>query len=489
MPLKLAGVDLKYRRTRIVATLGPASTSPAILRKLIAAGVDVFRLNFSHGTHASHGETYAAVREAAAEAGRPIAVLADLCGPKIRAGRFPGGAIELETGGTVTVTVRDVPGEAGLIPSEYAALADDVRPGDRILLDDGKLALRVEAVDGTDVRCTVTQGGRLSDKKGINLPGVALSTPSLTAKDKQDAAFAASLGVDWIALSFVRAGSDLDELRAFCAARGAEIPLIAKIEKPEAIERIGEILEAADGLMIARGDLRVEMPAEEVPLLQEELIRVAVEACKPVIVATQMLESMLSNARPTRAEVTDVATAALAGADAVMLSGETAAGAFPVEAVAAMDRILRRIEGYQWRHGQFEGVRSRSEPSLDPEAPAALTRALSRATFKLARDLQVRAIVVPTFSGRTARTVVGVRPAAPVVMASADAALCRRFALSWGLIPREVGNDALARPARLARELVQQLGIAGPGQLILLIWDARQDEADEGAPTVSILRT
>lgn len=487
--LQLESVDLKYRRTKIVATIGPASSTPEVVRALIDKGVDMFRLNFSHGDHEGHARLAALVRKTASQAGRHIALLADLCGPKIRVGRFTDGAIRLVEDEEVTVTVRDVIGSHAIIPSEYASLAGDVGPGDRILLNDGKLELEVLACGETDVRCLVRQGGELSDRKGINLPGVAVSTPSLTEKDRQDAAFAAELGVDWLALSFVRAAQDVIDLREFLAGCASAPPIIAKIEKPEALGDIVGIVQASDGLMIARGDLGVEMRAEEVPLIQEELIRVAVAASKPVIVATQMLESMLENSRPTRAEVSDVASAALSGADAVMLSGETAAGRYPVEAVAAMDRVLRRIEGYQWTHGQFASIRARdvSHEQIDPESPDALTRALSRATSQLSRELSVRSIVVPTRAGRAARTVVSVRPAAPIVAACTDAGLCRRLSLSWGLIACQVSSEDLANPACLARKLVADLHLVEPGQLLLLVWDPNVGSA-EATPTVSILK-
>src|SRR6185295_12888639 len=300
--------------------VGPASSTVEALVGLIEAGVDVFRLNFSHGTHESHGKVFEAIRAASARAKKQVAVLGDLCGPKIRVGTFEGGGIDLAWGGEVVVTVREVEGKPGLIPSEYRALAADVVPGDRVLLDDGKMQLQVKAVEGTEIRCEVLAGGRLTDRKGMNLPGVRVSAPALTEKDKADAAFAVKLGVDYLALSFVRAPTDVADLKALLRDLRAETPVIAKIEKPEALDTIGGILEVADAIMVARGDLGVEMAEEEVPLIQ------------------QMLESMIESARPTRAEVTDVAAAALSRVDAVMLSAETASGKHPREAVATMDR-------------------------------------------------------------------------------------------------------------------------------------------------------
>ncbi len=345
---------LKNRRTKIIATLGPASDSPEVIKQLIETGANVFRLNMSHGEHVSHENTYKLVRSIAYELGKPIAILADLCGPKIRTGRFKDGQITLEVGATVTVTTRDVEGEPGLIPSQYQALANDVNPGNRILLNDGNLELKVEGVDGTEISCTVVYGGILKNNKGINLPGVNVSAPSLTDKDREDAQFALKLGVDFMALSFVRRAADINDLRSIIKKAGASTDIIAKIEKPEALEDVHGILDAADGIMVARGDLGVELKPEQVPVVQSQLIDIARQKFKPVIVATQMLESMIENARPTRAEVTDISYAVTLGADAVMLSAESAAGSFPVESVDMMDRILRQTEAYLWQHGEYD---------------------------------------------------------------------------------------------------------------------------------------
>ncbi len=481
--IDLSRVALKRRRTKIVATIGPASSSDEMVERLIVAGVDVFRLNFSHGTHATHAENIARIRKVAEKLGQNVAILGDLCGPKIRVGTFTGGGIELAHGAKVTVTTRDVEGHGDVVPSQYEHLAKDVTPGDRVLLDDGKLELRVVSTDGkTEVTCEVVHGGWLSNKKGMNLPGVAVSAPALTPKDKDDATFAANEGVDFLALSFVRSAGDVKLLRALLGALGKnDIPIVAKIEKPEAIAAIDEILEVVDAIMIARGDLGVEMPAEEVPLLQSELIRVSIERNRPVIVATQMLESMIENARPTRAEVTDVAAAALGRTDAVMLSAETAAGKNPVTAVATMDRILRLVEGYQYTHNQHGRVLEvkTGQNAQDPG------EALSRATSLLSADLGVRAVVVPTRTGRTARLVSAERPAAPVVALTPDIAMCRRLALSWGLMPELVAPADLASPREVAVEMVRRLGLAEPGQTVLLVWDAGADGQVE--PTVSIV--
>ena len=339
---------LKYRRTKIIATVGPSSREPAQVRALIQAGVDVFRINMSHGRQAEHAAAIEVIRKQAALLGTHTAILADLCGPKIRTGKFPAGPVTLVRDADVTVTVREVPGNAGLIPSQYAGLADDVRPGDRILLNDGAAELVVREVAGTEVHCRVVQGGPIGDHKGINLPGVQVSAPSLTPKDIDDARFAIAQQVDLIALSFVRTRADVESLRALVEDSDVRPWIIAKIEKPEALENSVEILQVADGIMVARGDLGVELPPEQVPLAQAQLVNTARLYDKPVIVATQMLESMIAAARPTRAEVTDASSAVASGADAVMLSGETAVGAFAVETVEIMSRIIRQTESYQF---------------------------------------------------------------------------------------------------------------------------------------------
>jgi pyruvate kinase len=486
LTVDIGRVALRQRRTKIVATVGPASSTEEQLGALLAAGVNVFRLNFSHGTHEQHGAVFERIRRVAETAGAQVAVLADLCGPKIRVGMLEGGSVTLETGGQVTLTVREGATSApGVIPSEYRELAGDVKPGDRILLDDGKMELRVLRSEGTEVSCEVVFGGVLRSRKGINLPGVQVSAPALTEKDRADATFAAQLGVDFLALSFVRSAADVLQLKALLADLGAGVPVIAKIEKPEAVQAFGSILEVSDGIMVARGDLGVEMAPEEVPLIQRELVRLSMESSKPVIVATQMLESMIENPRPTRAEVTDVAFAAIGGADAVMLSAETASGAHPLEAVKVMDRVLRMIEGYQWVHGQFGRI---SEHALEPrehrEADAILGEALSRAAAQVSRDVGARAVVVPTKSGRTARLISGDRPAAPVVAIVDDPAVARRLVLHWGVTPEVV--PSLEHPAPLAVAAVQRLGLAEPGQFIVLVWDPRR--ASSGVPSVTALK-
>jgi pyruvate kinase len=456
---------LKYRRTKIVATLGPSSSDEATLGRLVEAGVDVFRMNFSHGTHESHGATYARARKAVESRNQPTAILADLSGPKIRVGDFPGGSIALEKGRKVTVTTRDVAGERGLIPSRYDALSRDVKKGDRILLDDGALGLRVLRVEGTEVEAEVEVGGELKSRKGMNLPGVALSVPSLTGKDREDANFALALGVDFLALSFVRRAADVEELKSLVAENEGRASIIAKIERPEALEDIDAILEVADGIMVARGDLGVEMPPQKVPLVQIQLTDRARAKAKPVIVATQMLESMVEKPRPTRAEVSDVALAVRSGADAVMLSAESAVGKYPVQAVEMMDTIARETEAYLWQTGGFRALRQ----SLDSAAPLPAEDALAKAMAQLSRDIQARAIVVISKSGRTAQVMSSSRPAAPIVTTSPDPATCRKTAVLWGIIPRLVAENEFDRPEDLARQLARDLELGDEGQNVLLV--------------------
>ena len=472
---------LKNRRTKIIATIGPSSRDPEMIRRLIQAGVNVFRLNMSHGDHGSHETAYRHIRTIAAELGRPIAVLADLCGPKIRTGKFIDGQITLKKNAGVTVTTRDIIGGEDLIPSQYTALAGDVRKNDRILLNDGAIELTVDSVSGTEIRCTVMHGGVLKDHKGINLPGVNVSAPSLTEKDREDTRFALELGVDFLALSFVRRASDVGELKALVPRSGKPVAVIAKIEKPEALDDADAILEAADGIMVARGDLGVELRPEQVPVAQNQLIDLARSKFKPVIVATQMLESMIENARPTRAEVTDISNAVTRGTDAVMLSAETAAGAFPVEAVRMMDRIARQTESYLWSTGYYD-----VNVKTGTEIPVSIWDAVSEATAQLANDLMVRAVVVISQSGVSAATMSSARPAAPVVAITGHEHICRRMALFWSVIPVLSKEAGTVNPNKLARRVARQLKLASKGQFILLVRGFHSDPA-KNTPSVTIL--
>mgnify|MGYP001167785945 CR=1 FL=1 len=465
MPI-ITEVDLlKHRRTKIIATLGPASDQPEIIHGLINAGVNVVRLNMSHGDHTSHAATFARVREAAQALKQPIAILADLCGPKIRTGAFEHGQMELATGSKVIVTTRDIIGSPGIIPSQYDALATDVQPSTSILLDDGRLKLQVISVAGTEISCSVVDGGTLKNHTGINLPNTDLSAPSLTTKDRDDVEFALNLGVDFLALSFVRRASDIEELRALVEHATRSPALIAKIENPEALEHASDIIAATDAIMVARGDLGVELNPEQVPLAQRQLIDMSRAANKPVIVATQMLESMIENPRPTRAEVTDVSAAVSMGADAIMLSGETAAGAYPIQAVTMMDRIARQSESYFLQHSGSTSRRTRGAP----DSPVPFGDAIADAAARLVYDLQARAVLVISRTGMSAVTVSAARPPAPVVGITGDADTCRRMNLMWGLIPVVADDVRHANANEIARRTARDLGLAADGQRLLLV--------------------
>ncbi len=411
-------------RTRIVCTLGPASDSDDIVRGMIRNGMDVARLNFSHGDHPTHAARIEQVSRIAREEQAVVAILGDLQGPKLRVGEIAGGPIQLKTGVTFTLTTRHVPGDAAIVGVDFPDLPDSVQPGARILLNDGMIELRVLSVDKTDVVTQVINGGELSSHKGINLPGLPLKISALTDKDRADLEFAIEQRVDYVALSFVRHAEDVMELKRLMAGRGATIPVIAKIEKPEAIEHFDSILSISDGVMVARGDLGVEAPPEKVPIYQKMIIRKANVAGKPVITATQMLESMISNPRPTRAEASDVANAILDGTDAVMLSGETAVGKYPVQAVEMMARIAREAEG----NVQFH----RSWPQTE-DGRVSITDAIGSSTCEIARELNARVILTATSSGFTARTISRHRPHTPIFAVTWNEETHRRLALVWGV--------------------------------------------------------
>ncbi len=488
-PLKL----LKNKRTKIIATLGPACEDEHIIRKLIESGVNIFRLNMSHGEHATHRENYLRIRALGEEMGQAIAILADLCGPKIRTGRFKTGSIELKQGETVTLTMRDMIGEAGLIPSQYAALADDIAPNQRIFLADGVLELRVERIEQSEVICRVEQGGTLGDHKGINLPDARVSAPAMTEKDFRDAEFAVQLGVDFLALSFVRRAEDVELLRNWLQGQKTQAVIIAKIERPEALCAAEAIVEAADAIMVARGDLGVELPPEEVPTAQQMLIDTARVQHKPVIVATQILESMIEHARPTRAETTDIFHSVSSGADALMLSGETAVGAHPLLAVQTMNRTIRHAETYLWQANAFGAPPNGSSLAATPSATAPGTTlmfgdAVARATAKLSRDLMVRGIVVLSRSGTTAAMVSSARPESPVIAVTTDARTVRCMNLLWGVIPVLATEDDIQDMAELARRLAREHNLATSGDSILLV-QGFHCQPQKNHPSVTILCT
>jgi pyruvate kinase len=415
------------RRAKIVATLGPATDPEGKLEWLLLAGVDVVRLNFSHGTHAEHAERIRRVRAASERLGQPVAIMQDLQGPKIRTGNLIGGKpVELRPGAELRITTRQVEGTAECVSTTYEALPQDCRPGDTILLNDGRMRLSVLASSGDEVRAQVVDGGLLGEHKGINLPGVAVSAPALTEKDKEDLAFGLAVGVDYVALSFVRQAADLHLARAFIEQHGetrGSVPLIAKIEKPEAINCLDEIVAASDGVMVARGDLGVELAAEQVPPLQKTIIRKANRRGIPVITATQMLESMIEEPTPTRAEASDVANSIWDGTDAVMLSAETAAGSYPVEAVETMHRIVVHAEA-TGRHEERADDHRMSD-----------ARAISHAARFLAEGRNVAAIVAFSQTGRTAHLLSQDRPRVPIYAFTPNPATYQRLALWWGVRP------------------------------------------------------
>ena len=410
------------RRAKIVCTLGPATDPPERMRALVEAGMDVARLNFSHGAHADHATRFHGVRDAADAAGRNVATLADLQGPKIRLGRFTDGPVQWATGERIRITVEDIEGDHDRVSTTYKQLANDVKPGDRLLVDDGNVALVVVDVeDGTDVVCDVSEGGKVSNNKGLSLPGVAVSVPALSEKDIDDLEFALRLGVDWIAMSFVRSPDDIKLAHAVMDRVGIRRPVIAKIEKPEAVERLVDIALAFDGVMVARGDLGVELPLEQVPMVQKRAVAVCRDYAKPVIVATQMLESMISHSRPTRAEASDVANAVLDGADAVMLSGETSVGKYPVQTVATMSRIITEVE-----HSEVEVA----ELLHDPRTTGGV---ISKAAKDMADALGATALVAFTQSGDTARRLARLHSRAKVLAFTPEETVQRQLALSWGV--------------------------------------------------------
>jgi len=410
------------RRAKIVCTLGPATASQEQVTALIDAGLDVARLNLSHGNHEDHLRAYQRVRAGSDATGRSVGVLADLQGPKIRLGTFAAGPVRLNPGEEFVITTDDIPGTAHEAATTYQGLADDVRAGDRILIDDGNVQLDVLGVTGTRVRTRVVVGGRVSDHKGINLPGVAVSAPALTEKDEADLRWALALGVDVVALSFVRTPDDAGDVRKVMGEVGRHVPLIAKIEKPEAVSVLPEIVEAFDGIMVARGDLGVELPLEQVPAVQKRAISLARERARPVIVATQMLESMISAPRPTRAEVSDVAGAVVEGADAVMLSAETSIGKYPVETVATMARIVTAAEESSLR----------AEFSLS-RVPTTTGGAIARAAAEVGAVVGARALVAFTMTGETARRLARYRSPIPLLAFTTEPATRSQLALTWGV--------------------------------------------------------
>ena len=446
------------RRTKIVATIGPATSQPEVLRALIEAGATTLRLNFSHGTHADHQQNIKLIRQISFDLNRPVAILQDLQGPKIRLGIFEEGPIRLKKGDPFALTSRKVPGDQTISSVTYDKLADEVPAGAIILLDDGKEEMIVESVDkgSKSLHCRTVVGGKLSNNKGVNFPGVYLSVKALTEKDKVDLAFGLDQGVDWVALSFVRNPQDMLEIRELIAAAGKNVPVVAKIEKHEAIEQMEAILSLCNGVMVARGDLGVELPAEDVPILQKRLIRTANRLGIPIITATQMLDSMVSSPRATRAEISDVANAIIDGTDAVMLSNETAVGDHPVEAVATMARIAERIEqDHLWPQHDW--------------VTHSIPNAISKAVSAIAEQLEAAAIMTMTKSGATARNVSKFRPSTPILAVTPHVNVARQLQLVWGVKPLMVLDlDSYQQTFEAAIALAQDQGQVREGDLVVL---------------------
>ena len=455
------GLD-RSRRAKIVATLGPSCSTIELFRELVRAGLDVARLNFSHGSHEQKAELIRMVRQVAKEEGKPICILADLQGPKIRTGKLVGGRpVLLETGKLLTITPRPIDGTAEIVSTVFTTLAENLEKGSRILLSDGLIELSVERIEGEDVVCRIVNGGVLGEKKGINLPGIPVKVPSLTEKDEEDLEFAIAHEVDTVAVSFVRTADDVRHVKRRLAALKSDAWVIAKLEKPQAIEHLDSILEVADAIMVARGDLGVEVPPEKVPAIQKHIIKRAAEFRKPVITATQMLESMIENPRPTRAEASDVANAIYDGTDAVMLSGETAAGKYPVEAVAMMAKIVSETE-HQIRLDPPKTERLRGRPKLS------VAETICECMAHSAEDLDLAAIAIFTESGSTVRLLSKYRPEPQIYALSPYERVINRTMLLWGTYPilceRFRDTDKLVEMAELILEkrgFVQQRQVVG----------------------------
>ncbi len=445
------------RRTKILATIGPASGTADRLAELVAAGIDAARLNFSHGTHADHRASAELIRAVGDDAGRPLALVADLQGPKLRLGSLPVPMVLVR--GQETTIAPEERARDGDLPVSPSVIGEVLSPGNDVLIDDGLVRLRVEEVDDGRARCAVIVGGAVSAHKGVNLPGVPLPIPSLTSKDVDDLRFALSLEVDYVALSFVRSAADVHELGKLIEAAGSHAEVIAKIEKAEAVDALDDILGATDAIMVARGDLGVEIGPASVPLLQKRIILQSLERGKPVITATQMLESMIHQAEPTRAEASDVANAVLDGSSALMLSGETAVGDFPVEAVEYMDRIVRAVEpSLGYRHQMPE---SKEDPGVG--------RAMSNAACDLAEALGAKAILVPTATGRTASAVARLRPRRPIIALTHNQYAVRQMALEWGVIPLHVPEaEDVQGLWQLSIDAARTAGLVAAGDRIVI---------------------
>lgn len=448
------------RRTKIVCTLGPASSDLRIIRRMVRAGMDAARLNFSHGTHSDHGQLLRKVRLAAEQQGRPVAVIQDLSGPKLRIGPIASGTVELQPGKIFVLTTRKVPGDAHCVSVNYPDLPRELKPGDTILLADGMIELRVKSTSPDEIRCRVVIGGRLSSRKGISVPSRSLGVEPFTAKDRNDLLWGIRKGVDYVAVSYVRTADDIARVRSFLDRHQAAISIIAKIEKHEAINNLDDIITAADAVMVARGDLGVEVPIESVPVIQKKIIRRAAELGRPVITATQMLRSMVTNPRPTRAEVTDVANAMLDGADATMLSEETAMGRFPVITVEMMSRIISDAETIFPHDRWMESLQKLPEP---------VSSAIAGAACRLAEQTGASAIIACTCSGRTALNVARLRPRARIFAPTPNRRVYQRLALAWGISPLLIHPaETDSELMRAAHDALLAQGLIRPGERIVL---------------------
>ena len=449
----------RTRNTKIIATLGPASSGSAQIRRLFEAGADVFRLNFSHGSHNEHQQRYLAIRALELELGRPIAILLDLQGPKLRLGTFADGALALAEGQHYRFDLDSTPGDARRAPLPHPEIFAAVKPGDELLVDDGRIRFRISACGADFADVTAMNAGTISDRKGVNVPDAVLPMSPLTDKDRRDLAFGLALGVDWIALSFVQRRQDIDELKALVGNRAA---IIAKLEKPAAIDALEDIVDAADGIMVARGDLGVEMPPELVPGLQKRIVQACRKAGKPVIVATQMLESMVSAPTPTRAEASDVATAVYDGVDAVMLSAESASGAYPLQAVEIMDRIIRSTE--------HDALASGRAPGTNTGRGIDATAAVCAALHTMAQVLPVAATVAYTTSGTTTLRVAHERPQTPILSLTPDLTVARKLALVWGVHSVcTSGADNVEDMVAKAEQVAAKEGFCQPGKPLVVV--------------------
>jgi pyruvate kinase len=449
------------RRSKIVCTIGPASDHPDMLKKMILAGMNVARLNFSHGTHEEHGRRAAAVRRAAAEVGANVAIMLDTKGPEIRIGHFKDEPVFLTGNATVTLTTDEIEGDSQRIPVTYKGLPGDVKEGDAILIADGLIKLEVLSITATEVMCRVVNGGKLTSQKGINLPGIKVNLPAVTQKDIQDITFGVEQGFDFIAASFIRRASDVLAIRQVLEELGSNINIISKIESRQAVNNLDEIISVSDGIMVARGDLGVEIPVEEVPLVQKDIIKRCNLLGKPVVTATQMLDSMINNPRPTRAEASDVANAIFDGTDAIMLSGETAAGKYPLESVVMMARIAERAETSL----RYEDVLAKKSSPLPQHT---VTDAISFATCSSAHYLGAAAIITTTASGHTAKMVAKYRPATPIIAVTPNEDVMRKLALTWGVKPLlTTHKNSTDEMMEVAVEAALRAGLVKGGDLII----------------------